>query len=117
MSEHDVTNCKCINLQMGLYKFIINVPGSYKKVCDDFGWDNLSFCVSKSRIYYAHAMTYARSISIFHLTTQEKLETINMDYYMVGDGYSFLNGLHSFDNTLVILENCAYDREEKIYAR
>jgi len=105
MSEHDVTNCKCINLKMGLYKFIINVPGSYKKVCDDFGWDNLSFCVSKSRIYYAHAMTGARSISIFHPTNQEKLDTINMDFYLEEDCYFPLIGLHSFDNTLVVLED------------
>jgi len=114
-SEHDVTKCKCINLKMGLYKFIKNVPGSYIKLGETFSFyvNKFCFCVSKSRICYA--MKDARSISNIQLTTQEKLESINMDYYMVGDGYSFLNGLHSFDNTLVILENCAYDREEKIH--
>jgi len=113
-SEHDVTKCKCINLKMGLYKFIRNVPGSYIKVGETFCVSNkFCFSVSKSRICYT--MKDARRISIIHLTNQERLKTINMGFHMEQNGLSFLNGLHLFDNTLVILENCPYDEEVKIH--
>jgi len=107
MSEHDVERCACINLDyLGMYKFIKNVPVSYKKhTCETIpGQSNLRFCMSKSRLCYA--MNDARSISIIHLTTQEKLETINMDLYMEEDGaFPLDNALQSIDNTLVFLEN------------
>ena len=105
MSEHDVEKCSCINLNMGLYKFIKNVPLSFEKVCEATVLQNdLRFCVSESRLCYA--MNDARSISILHLTTQEELKTINMDLYLEEDGEIFMyNALQSIDNTLVILEN------------
>jgi len=113
MSEHDVEKCSCINLNMGLYKFIKNVPLSFEKVCEATVLQNdLRFCVSESRLCYA--MNDAKSISILHLTTQEESETINMDLYMEEDGVlSHYNALQSIDNTLVILENSNDLRSKK----
>jgi len=117
MSEHDVEKCSCINLNMGLYKFIKNVPLSFEKVCEATVLQNdLRFCVSESRLCYA--MNDARSISVFHLTTQEELKTINMDLYLEEDGEIFMyNALQSIDNTLVILENShdLYSKKKKIH--
>ena len=113
MSDHDVEKCKCINLNMGIFKFIKNVPASYKRLTFDINLGYLRFCVSESWLCYT--TEYAVSISIIPLTTQEKIETINMDFYMKEDG-SFLpnNALQSIDNTLVIIEILS-NRQKKIH--
>jgi len=109
MTDHDVEKCNCISLNLGLFKFIKNVPVSCRKVCESFNFlsDGIRYFASKSRIVYCVDSDH-KSISVDSLT-RNKAETINMESFFEEDSVLDQDGLMLIDNTLLILEAANID--------
>ena len=83
LSDHDMETCNCISLNLGLFKFIKNVPVSCRKICESSTElicyrlnDDIRFCTSESRLCYV--VGDSRCITVNDLN-QNKSETIMSD--------------------------------------
>jgi len=132
MSEHNVEHCKCIELRLGLYKYIGNISMSCKEKYEDMKetedpYYGMDYGLSKSKLCIVSNADddYSRTMSVNDLV-HDKSEAIELEMYLEEHrAFDRGIGVYAYGNTLAVLESYhehilffvfgrEYDNEEKM---
>jgi len=109
MNEHDVERCKCIDLNLGLLKFIGNNSLSYKDVLHSADpYHDVCYAMAKDKLFATRGWgDEVVQVEVLHLTQDVKSGNLHLDMYMENyEEKEFERRIKfcAFDNTLAISE-------------